>query len=208
MSDREFEAPNSGNARDLVVLPSGTVTLLFTDIEGSTRAWELDEDTMAKVVARHDDVLRDAIESCGGSVFKTVGDAFHAVFTDAAAAVIAAATVQRRVFEQPWPSDTPVRVRCAMHTGVCELRDGDYFGQTINRVARLVAIAHGGQTIMSNATYALAAGRGPADVSYVDLGRQQLKDLSRAERVWQLDVAGLESGFPPLASLSNPLLRT
>src|SRR4051794_37683246 len=169
MSDREFEAPNSGNARDLVVLPSGTVTLLFTDIEGSTRAWENDEATMAKVVAQHDDVLRDAIESCGGCVFKTVGDAFHAVFTDAAAAVVAAAVVQRRVFAEQWPSGSRLRVRCALHTGVCELRDGDYFGQTVNRVARLESIAHGGQSLMSNATYALAADHLPADLGCVDL---------------------------------------
>ncbi len=193
---------------DPVVLPRGTVTLLFTDIEGSTRKWELDEDTMALVVARHDDVLREVIERCGGTVFKTVGDAFHAAFSDAADAAIAAALVQRRVAAERWPAGTALRVRCALNTGVCELRDGDYFGQTVNRVARLEGIAHGGQIVMADATHALIVDRIPPDLTCVDLGPQQLKDLSRPERVWQLSVEGLAADFPPLESLSNPNVHT
>ncbi len=212
-TDERAHAPvgaqsSAAPADDLVVLPSGTVTLLFTDIEGSTRRWELDEDVMARVVARHDELLHDVVGSCGGSVFKTVGDAFHAVFTDAAAAVVAAAMVQRRVFTEEWPLETPVRVRCALHTGVCELRDGDYFGQMVNRVARLEGVAHGGQVVMSDATHGLVVDRLPADLTCVDLGPQQLKDLSRPERVWQLSVSGLPCEFPPLVSLSNPDVLT
>ena len=193
---------------DIAVFPSGTVTLLFTDIEGSTRKWELDEDTMALVVAHHDDVLRGVIEGCGGTVFKTVGDAFHAVFSDAADAVIAAALVQRRVAEERWPMNTDLRVRCALNTGVCELRDHDYFGQMVNRCARLESIAHGGQVVMADATHALVVDRLPPGLLCVDLGPQQLKDLARPERVWQLSVEGLRSDFPPLESLSNPRLQT
>ncbi|HEY3831479.1 MAG TPA: adenylate/guanylate cyclase domain-containing protein [Acidimicrobiia bacterium] len=201
---RVFAVPSD----DIAVYPSGTVTLLFTDIEDSTRKWELDEDTMALVVAHHDDVLRGVIEGCGGTVFKTVGDAFHAVFNDAADAVIAAALVQRRVAEERWPMDTDLRVRCALNTGVCELRDNDYFGQMVNRCARLESIAHGGQVVMADATHALVVDRLSPDLTCVDLGPQQLKDLARPERVWQLSVEGLRSEFPPLESLSNPKLQT
>lgn len=191
-----------------MVTPSGVVTLLFTDIEGSTRAWEADSLTMAPTVARHDVLLRSAIEAAGGYVFKTVGDAFCAAFTDPAAAVDAAVAIQRNITSEAWPATTPVRVRIAIHTGTCDERDGDYFGRPVNRVARLEAIAHGGQTLLSGTTAGLISGGHSDAIALVDLGQHRLKDLDEPEHVWQLTVDGLPNDFPALRSLSNPRLQT
>src|SRR4051812_44687286 len=125
------------------VMPSGTVTLLFTDIEGSTRAWDAHPTAMREALGRHDEVVREAVVQHGGYVFKTVGDAFCVVFQDAADAVAGAAEAQRRISGERWPEATPIRVRMALHSGSCDERDGDYFGPTVNRVARLMALAHG-----------------------------------------------------------------
>ncbi len=109
-------------------LPSGTVTLLFTDIEGSTTRWEHQRETMQAALARHDAILRAAIEAYGGDVFKTVGDAFYAVFTSAPDALDAALTTQRALASEAWDEGGPLRVRVALHTGTVQKRDGDYFG--------------------------------------------------------------------------------
>ena len=137
---------NPGRAA-LPELPSGTVTLLFSDIEGSTRLWERSPDAMAHALRRHDELMRSAIEGSGGYVFKTVGDAFCAAFPTAKEAVQAARGAQRALDAEPWPEETVLRVRMALHTGECEERDGDYFGPAVNRVARLEAVAHGGQVV-------------------------------------------------------------
>jgi predicted ATPase/class 3 adenylate cyclase len=184
------------------------VTLLFTDIEGSTRAWEADARTMGPTVARHDALLRSVIDAAGGYVFKTVGDAFCAAFADPAAAVEAAVAIQRSVGHEIWPATTPVRVRIAVHTGSCDERDGDYFGRPVNRVARLEAIAHGGQTLVSGTTASLVADRLGKDIALVDLGHHRLKDLDQPEHVWQVAAEGLDDDFPALRSLSNPRLQT
>jgi class 3 adenylate cyclase len=125
-------------------LPSGTITLLFTDIQGSTRLWEAEPDQMAAALRRHDEILRAAIEGTGGYVFKTVGDAFCAAFATAPAAAEAVVAAQRELDAEAWPTSRPIRVRMGLHTGVCEERDGDYFGPVVNRAARLEAVAHGG----------------------------------------------------------------
>ena len=190
------------------VPPSGMVTLLFTDVEGSTKLWEAHPDAMRVALARHDTLVRTAVESRGGYVFKTVGDAFCAAFPDPATAVAAAVAIQRDVTGEEWPATTPVRVRIAIHTGTCDERDGDYFGRPVNRVARLEAIAHGGQTLVSGTTAGLLTDHRPGDVALVDLGRHRLKDLDQPEHVWQLTVDGLPNDFPALRSLSNPRLQT
>ena len=142
------------------------------------------------------------IEDAGGYVFKTVGDAFCAVFAEAVAGVLAAAAAQRALAAEAWPA-TPIRVRMALHSGVCEERANDYFGPTVNRVARLLSIGHGGQTLVSGSTAALVTDGLPDGMVLRDLGVHRLKDLERAERVFQLDGDGLPASFPPLKSLDE-----
>jgi predicted ATPase/class 3 adenylate cyclase len=187
-------------------IPSGTVTLLFTDVQGSTRLWEAEPELMAVALRRHDEILRSAIETADGYVFKTVGDAFCAAFRTASAAVGAALAVQRRLGAESWPTSRPILVRMGLHTGVCEERDGDYFGPVVNRAARLEAAAHGGQVLISGATAQLLAGSLQADAALRDLGLHRLKDLGRPEQVFQLEASFLAADFPPLASLDNPEL--
>lgn len=188
--------------------PSGVVTFVFTDIEGSTKLWEAHPEAMRFVLARHDALVRAAVESTGGYVFKTVGDAFCAAFADPGTAVDAAAAIQRAITLEPWPEETPVRVRIGIHTGSCDERDGDYYGRPVNRVARLEAIGHGGQTLVSGTTAGLVADRHSGGTALVDLGKHRLKDLDQPEHVWQLVVDGLPDEFPALRSLSNPRLQT
>jgi predicted ATPase/class 3 adenylate cyclase len=189
-----------------MAVPSGTVTFLFTDIEGSTRLWERHPDAMDRALQRHDELLRSAIESARGHIFKTVGDAFCAAFTSARDAVEAAGATQQALQSETWPEQAPLRVRMALHTGECEERDGDYFGPPVNRTARLEAIAHGGQVVVSQATTVLVRDSLPEGIELVDLGSHRLKDLGRPEQVFQLQRRGLDVDFPPLRSLDNPAL--
>jgi predicted ATPase/class 3 adenylate cyclase len=174
--------------------PSGTVTFLFTDVEGSTHRWERDRTSMATALARHDGLLREAIATHGGTVFKTVGDAFCAAF----AAVLAA---QRALAAEPWGEVGPVRVRMALHAGRTEERDGDYFGPPLNRVAGLLATGHGGQVLLSLAAAELTRDELPDGAALRDLGEHRLKDLQRPERVFQAVADDLPGDFPPLRSL-------
>jgi class 3 adenylate cyclase len=137
-------------------LPEGTVTFLFTDIEASTRLWEQHPQAMGAALARHDAILRQAIEANGGRVFKTVGDEFCAAFSTAAPALEAAAMGQRALQAEVWREVGPLQVRMAVHTGAAEARDGDYFGPALNRVSRLLEIGHGRQILLSQPAYALA----------------------------------------------------
>ncbi|MBD5604550.1 MAG: hypothetical protein IAI48_05605 [Candidatus Eremiobacteraeota bacterium] len=183
-------------------LPTGVVTFLFTDIEGSTVRWERDPVAMQRALREHDEIMRDAIASTGGVVFKTVGDAFYAVFQTADAAVESAIASQRRLAETDFEHVDGLRVRMALHTGTADERDGDYFGQALNRVARLLSTGHGGQILLSHASAQLARERLPGDVSLADLGEHRLKDLTAPEHVFGLVAPGLESEFPKLKSLS------
>ena len=188
-------------------LPSGMVTLLFTDIEGSVGLWEADREAMAEASARHNRIVGELIEGAGGRVVKTVGEAFRAVFADPSAALAAAAAVQRAVGAGRWPPGVPIRVRMALHSGACMERDGDYVGPVVNRAGRLLAAGHGGQVLVSAATCELVAGRLPGGIGFRDLGEHRLKDLGRAERVFQVTGPGLAEGFGPLRSLDDPALR-
>ena len=167
-------------------LPSGTVTFLFTDIEGSTRLWETQREAMTAALARHDALLRQCIEAHGGYVVKTLGDGVHAVFVTASNALQAALAAQQALHAESWSERTQLRVRMALHTGAAELREGDYYGPTLNRAARLMAIGHGGQTLLSAATYDLCCDLLPRGVSLKPLGEYSLKDLTRPETVFQL----------------------
>ncbi len=167
--------------------PSGTVTLLFTDVEGSTRLWEAERDAMAAALRRHDEILRDAIEQAGGYVFKTVGDAFCAAFSAARAGLDAALAAQRSLAAQSWPTSRPIAVRMGLHAGVCEERDGDYFGPAVNRAARMLAVARGGQVLVSGVAAELLSEEMPNGVGLRELGTHQLKDLSRPERIYQVE---------------------
>jgi len=185
------------------LLPTGTVTFLFTDIEGSTLLWESHPEAMEVALARHDALVRKAIVDANGYVFKTVGDAFCAAFALASDAVSAVLAAQLAVIAEPWPEATPIRVRMALHTGAVESRDGDYFGPPVNRVARLLATGHGGQTLLSHATHELCRDALPDAISLRDLGAHRLKDLARPEQVYELRSPGLRRDFPPIKSLST-----
>jgi class 3 adenylate cyclase len=183
--------------------PSGTVTLLFTDVEGSTRLWDAERDAMAAALRRHDEILRNAIEQVGGYVFKTVGDAFCAAFSSARAGLDAALAAQRSLAAQSWPTSRPIVVRMGLHAGVCEERDGDYFGPAVNRTARLLAVARGGQVLLSAVAAELLSDELPDGVGLRELGTQQLKDLSRPERIYQVEAAFLAEG-PAVPAATQP----
>jgi predicted ATPase/class 3 adenylate cyclase len=197
--------PPSGSAprKSMASLPSGTVTFLFTDIEGSTTRWEHQPEAMRVALARHDMLVRAAIVEHHGHVVKTMGDAFHAAFSRAPDAVAAALDAQRRLQAEPWGVAGPVRVRMALHTGAAEERDGDYYGPTLNRAARLMSAGHGGQVLLSQATSELIRDGPPEGTSLRDLGEYRLKDLSRPEHVFQLISPDLPTEFPPLRSLDS-----
>jgi TolB-like protein/class 3 adenylate cyclase/Tfp pilus assembly protein PilF len=185
-------------------LPTGTVTLLFTDIEGSTQLWEAHAAAMRAALARHDALLRHCIGDHQGHVFKTGGDAFCAAFHTAADALAAALEAQRALHREPWPEGAKLRVRMALHTGAVELRDGDYFGAPLNKVARLLAAGHGGQTLLSEATHDLGRDHLPPLASVKALGSHGLKDVGRPEAVFQLCHPDLAQSFPPLKSQVAP----
>jgi predicted ATPase/class 3 adenylate cyclase len=183
--------------------PTGTVTFLFTDIEGSTQLWERSREQMRSALAHHDEILRQSIGAQGGYVFKTVGDAFYAAFDSPMDAVAAAVAAQRALQATDWPGTGPLWVRMALHAGVAELRDDDYFGPALNRVARLLSSAHGGQVLLSSTVMELAAAELPTGSLIEDLGEHRLKDLDRPIRIYQLVVTGLRADFPALRTLDN-----
>ena len=182
-------------------LPSGTVTFLFTDLEGSTRLWEAHPEAMKTALARHDEILRSAVESHGGHVVKTTGDGVHAVFATADDALQAATDAQVALDVEEWETAERLRVRMGLHTGAPESRDGDYFGSVLNRAARLMAVAHGGQIVASSTTIDLVADTGAGELWFRDLGEHRLRDLARPERVLQVCHPDLPQAFPPLRSL-------
>jgi predicted ATPase/class 3 adenylate cyclase len=186
-----------------MTLPHGVVTFLFTDVEGSTRLWEESPEAMMEALVAHDEVIEHGAETNRGVSVKPrgEGDSHFVVFADAADAVRAATEMQGRLATVEWATPRPLRVRMALHTGTADLQLGDYYGTAVNRAARLRAIAHGGQTIISASTWELVRDTLPAGVSVRDLGAHVLKDLTRPEHVYQLDVGGLEHQFPPLVSL-------
>ncbi len=181
----------------------GLSTFLFTDIEGSTRLWEEHAESMGAALAQHDRLLRASVAERGGTVIKTTGDGMLAVFDDPVAAADAAIAAQRALRDATWDGTGQLRVRMALHAGVAEARDGDYFGPALNRVARILAIGHGGQIICSAVAAVLAGDGLPASIELVDLGSHRLRDIDRPEQIYQVVVDDLPRTFPPLRSLST-----
>ncbi|MEW5985298.1 MAG: tetratricopeptide repeat protein [Chloroflexota bacterium] len=182
---------------------SETPTFFFTDIEGSTQLWERFPQAMRTALARHDAILRAAITPSGGTVFKTAGDAFYAVFDEAPPTVRAALAVQRALLAEDWGAIKALKVRIALHTGAADHREGDYFGPTVNRLARLLAAGHGGQILLSGVTKELVEGTLPPGIELRDLGYRRLKDLVGTEHLFQLLAPDLPTSFPPLRTLDT-----
>ncbi|MCB0217336.1 MAG: SUMF1/EgtB/PvdO family nonheme iron enzyme [Caldilineae bacterium] len=182
--------------------PTGTVTFLFTDIEGSTGRWDEFPDAMRAALERHDALMRAAVDANAGQVFKTVGDAFCAAFTTAGAGLAAAIEAQRAIAAEDWSrfgdGFPPILVRMGLHTGEATERGGDYFGQPVNRVARLEASGHGGQVLLSGAAYKIVRELLPIGFELIDRGQHRLKDLRHTEHIFQLRGPGLpEVDTPP-----------
>ena len=181
-------------------LPTGTVTFLFSDIEGSTRLLRSLGDAWPAVLERHSALMRGALAASGGVEVSTEGDSFFAVFVSPADAVTAAAAAVRSLADEPWPEDLPVRVRIGIHTGDGVVSGSTYVGIDVHRASRIAGVAHGGQVLLSEVTRSLVRDGLPGSVELRDLGEHRLKDLERAERLWQLVVPGLPDDFPPLAA--------
>ncbi len=182
-------------------LPVGTVTFVFTDIEGSTRLGQaIGATRYGELLERHRELLREAFRAAGGVEVGTEGDSFFVVFERPAAAARAAADAQRRLAGEPWAPDAPVRVRMGIHSGEGVLADGTYVGNDVNRASRIAAAAHGGQILLSETASALVADGLPPGTALRSLGEHRLKDL-RPERLCQLVIDGLPQDFPPIRSL-------
>jgi len=180
-----------------------TATYLLTDIEGSTRLWEADGAAMATALAAHDGLLRSSVEAAGGSVLKGTGDGLLATFDRPEWAIAAALEGQRALDEHDWSGMGPIRVRMAIHSGGVEVRDGDLFGPALNRVARLLALGHGGQVLVSGVSATMLDAGLPPTASLIDLGEHRLRDLAHAEHVFQLAAPGLSREFPALRSAAE-----
>jgi len=190
----------------VTIIPVGTVTFLFTDLEGSTRSWEQQGPAMSKALARHDAIVRLACAGNNGYVFKTLGDAFCVAFGAAHDALAAAIDLQLGLLAEDWLAigmGTPLLLRLALHTGPVETREGDFFGPTLNRTSRLLATAHGGQSLLSEVTAMMVREHLLGNMALKGLGEHRLKDLQRAESVYQLVCPPLPTDFPPLRSLEG-----
>jgi class 3 adenylate cyclase len=193
LEERGVGAPRGGRT------VSGTVTFLFTDIQGSTQLLKrLGRARYGEVLAEHGTLLRAAFSEFGGEVIDTQGDAFFVAFRSAADAVAAAARAQRALQRHDWAEGATLSVRMGLHTGEAALTDDRYLGMAVHLAARIGSAAHGGQVLLSDLTRALVEDELPADVELRDLGEQRLKDIDRPVRLFQLDVSGLPADFPPL----------
>ncbi|MDP9325970.1 MAG: adenylate/guanylate cyclase domain-containing protein, partial [Candidatus Dormibacteraeota bacterium] len=183
-------------------LPTGTVTFLFTDIQGSTKlVQQLGIQRWTALLQEHYEILREAFAAHNGTEVNTEGDAFFVAFASASDAVAACAAGQRALMAHQWPEDAVIRVRMGVHSGEAAVVGGDYMGFEIHRAARIASTGHGGQVVLSDATRALLQGGLPAGVTLADMGEHRLKDLAQPEHIWQLNIDGLPSEFPPLKSL-------
>jgi predicted ATPase/class 3 adenylate cyclase len=199
-------------APDIVQPASTTLIILFTDLEGSTRLWQKFPMAMPTALERHDEIIRTAVENANGRVVKSTGDGFYAVFESALEGLNACIAAQKRLVEESWPGTSlpkherlDLRVRMGLHAGEVQARGGDYFGTAVNRAARLMSAANGGQALLSEAMSGMLTGRLPDGVSLRDLGEYHLKDLLRPEHIFQILYPGLPADFPPLRSLSTTL---
>ena len=192
-----------------MALPSGTITFLFTDIEGSTQLWQRHPKEMPTALSRHHAILNEAIGAHRGYVFQVIGDAFCAAFDTPAAGLVAAMAAQRALRDEPWGETGPIRVRMALHTGTTPVQPGDYTsgeyrsGITLSRAARLLSAAHGGQVLVSASAAELLRDQLPDDITLRDLGEHRLKDLIHPEHLYQASLPGLPNTFPPPRTLDR-----
>ena len=186
-------------------LPTGTVTFLFSDIEGSTRVLRATGDRWPAVLARHQALVRAAIADHGGTEVGTEGDSFFAAFPSTGGGVAAAVAMQRALAAEPWAEDGEIRVRIGLHAGAAELGTNTYVGLDVHRAARIAAAAHGGQILVSDAVRGLVAQDLPPGVALRDLGEHRLKDLAEPEHLFQVVIEELPGDFPPLATLDGVL---
>ncbi|WP_374685679.1 adenylate/guanylate cyclase domain-containing protein, partial [Promineifilum sp.] len=192
-----------------VELPTGTVTFLFTDIEGSTRLWERFPEPMRAALTRHDELLREIVEAHAGRIVKTTGDGAYAVFGRAADALAAALAAQVALLAENARPDRfgglpeDLKVRMGLNTGEAEAREGDYHGTALNRAARLMSAGHGGQILLSAVTASVAESALPAGATLRDMGEHRLPGLARPERLYQVVAPSLPNAFPPLRSLGE-----
>jgi predicted ATPase/class 3 adenylate cyclase len=184
-------------------IPTGTVTFLFTDIEGSTKLLNRFGDRYHDILGQHNSVLRAIFDQHGGREMTTEGDAFFIVFPRAADAIAAAVASQKALAEHPWPENISLCVRMGLHTGEPTAAGDRYMGLDVHRAARISSAAHGGQVLISVATKTLTNNRFPPNVTLRDLGEHRLKDLEQPEHLFQLVIAGLQADFPPIRSLNN-----
>ena len=183
--------------------PADPLTFLFTDVEGSTRLWETHPDAMPEALTEHFRLLERAIKDEGGTIVKETGDGIFAVFPTPSSAINATVSGQRSLGSASWGATGPLKVRMGIHTGRAVREHEDYHGTDVNRTARLMATAHGGQVVVSEATYSLVQRIAPNAVSFVDLGEHRLKDLARPDRIFQVQHPALSAEFPPLRSLGT-----
>lgn len=201
--------PNPSPSPDLRPLPTGTVTFLFTDIEGSTDLAQKYPDALPVLLARHNAILRGAIESHHGHVFQIIGDSFHAAFYTASDALGAALAAQHMLHAEPW-DPAPIRVRMGINTGAAQASAveevaGGYAGySTLARASRVMSVAHGGQILLSHTTADLVGDQLPGEISLRDMGEHHLKGLLHPEKLWQVAAPDLPTNFPPLHSSSTP----
>ena len=180
-------------------LPTGTVTFLFTDIEGSTRLLQEHPQSMPTSLAHHHAILRQAIKNHNGHIFQIIGDAFCAAFGNAPDALAAALEARRTLHAELWKETGPLRVRMGLHSGVAEIRGDDYLScLTLVRVQRVTSAGHGGQTLLSPTTAELVRCQLPSGTLLRDLGRQRLRGLIQLEHIFQVIVPDLPTQFPPL----------
>jgi class 3 adenylate cyclase len=180
-----------------------TFVFLFTDLENSTRLWEKYPEAMKGALARHDQILQEAVEKAGGQVVKSTGDGLMAVLSAADDGVEAGLNAQLNLLIEEWGETGPLLVRMGLHMGEAQPRAGDYYGPAVNRTARLMAVAHGGQVLLSAAVARAVTGRLPEETSLRDLHQHRLKDLEQPEHVFQLLHPALRQDFPPLSSLNQ-----
>ncbi len=189
--------------------PVGTVTFLFTDIEGSTKLWQQYPETMKSALNRHHALLTDSITTQGGYVFQIIGDAFCAAFSTANDGLQAALQAQRALASEEWMETGAIRVRMALHTGNAQFQAGDYksgeyvSGLTLSRAARLLSAGHGGQILLSLPTAELVRDHLPLDTTLRDMGLRRLKDLIRPEHIYQVEAPDLPVEFAPLKTLDS-----
>lgn len=186
-------------------LPTGTVTFMFTDIEGSTRLLQRVGESYPDLLADHNRILREAIAVGGGTEVQTEGDAFFAAFPTVVGALRAAVQAQRGLANHAWPEGNVIRVRIGLHTGEGVLSDGHYVGLDVHRAARIAAAGHGGQVLISDATQTIAGDGLPDHVGARDLGRHRLKDIEKPERLHQLVIDDIPNVFPPIRTLDGRL---